>query len=74
MIKTEKECSSEFCMKEGIGIYKKTPPEVVKSKDENMPTCESDQRHRTERANRWSHETNYVSEIHKLATIKDNIV
>ena len=62
MTKTERECSSDFCMKEGIEIHKKTLPEVVKSKDETMPTCESDQRHRTERANRWSHETNDISE------------
>ena len=66
MTKAERECSSDFCMKEGIEIHKMTLPEVVKSKDEAMPTYELDQEHRTERANRWSHETNDISERMRL--------
>ena len=48
-------------MKEGKRIYENTHPEVVKSKDKNMPTHESDQRHRTERTKRWSNETEDIS-------------
>ena len=62
MIKTDRDCRSDLCMKEGIEIHKMILPEVVKSEDETMPASKLDQEHITERINLWSYETNDISE------------
>ena len=43
-------------------VYESTHPEVVKSKDKNMPTCEPGQKYRTKRAKLWSVEAEDISE------------
>ena len=72
MTTATRECTSDFSMKEGIGIHEMSLPELVESGDETMPASESGQEYGKGRANQWSHETNDISEKMRLDVLQSS--
>ena len=68
IIKTERECTSDPCVKKGTEFHKMILPEATNSKDEIMTASKVDQEHIAERIDHWSCKADDISEKVSLNT------
>ena len=62
IMKAERECTSDPCVKKGTEFHKMILPEVTNSEDEIMTASKVDQEHIAERIDHWSCKTDDISE------------